>query len=299
MTRRFLLIGGLLRSIAVMPACRLPGREGPVPAALAQSRQYSQEGVVAMEQGCAEQARELLAKAVQTCPEDPEARRDYAEALWKCDHRDKAIAELEQAVAMSPKDARLRVRMARMRLALGQIDQARGDVDAAMDMDPELGDAWAMRARVLRASGNAQAALADYHRALQYSPNHRDVLLETAELYRQLNQPEKALAVLHRLIDTYGPDEEPREAIYLEGLAYAALGRYDQAAERYSTALARGEPTPEMLYQLAVVRQRAGQPREATAAAEAALRLNPDHLPCRQLIEQLGVAHPPTGSIRR
>jgi tetratricopeptide (TPR) repeat protein len=266
---------------------------------LAKSREYSQEGIAALEQGRSESAEELLAKAVHTCPENTDARRHYAEALWNRGRRNDAIAELQKTIELLPQDAGLRVRMSQMRLATRQISQAQAEIDAALDMEPQRGDAWAMRARVRHAAGDTAAALADYHRALGFAPDDRDLLLETAELYHQLNEPEKALALLHRLVDTYGPEEEPQKVIYLEGLAYAALGRCDEAAERYTAALARGQPTPELLYQLAVARSRIGQPREALAAAEATLRLQPDHQPAHRLVEQLGVRQPADGPIRR
>ena len=82
-------------------------------------------------------------------------------------------------------------------------------------------------------------------------------------------------------------------------MAYAALGRSDEAAERYAAALARSEPTTELLYQLAMARSQAGQSREAVAAAEAALRLSPNHEPSRRLLDQLGVARRPAETTRR
>ena len=58
---------------ACSAGCRLPGVEGPVSKSLATSRQYSQQGVAAIEAGRWAEAQELLAKAVKCCPADPEA----------------------------------------------------------------------------------------------------------------------------------------------------------------------------------------------------------------------------------
>jgi len=299
MPQRLLLIVGLFW-LGVLPAgCRLPGRGGPISPALAKCREYSQEGIIALEQRRWATAEKLLAKAVQSCPDDPEARRHYAEALWNRGRRDEAIDQLHKAVTLLPQDTALRVRMSQMRLDLGQIPQAQANVEAALDMEPTRGSAWAMRARVRHAAGDAAGALADYHRALGFAPDDRDLLLDTAELYRELNEPEKALPLLHRLADTYAPGEEPQKVIYLEGLAYAALGRCDEAAESYAAALARGPSTSELLYQLALVRSRAGHPCDALAAAEAAIRLQPDHHPARRLVEQLSARPPHNGPIRQ
>jgi len=273
--------------------------DGPMSPALTASRDYSQQGLIALEQGDWAAAEQLFAKAVETCPDDPEARRHHAESLWNRGRREEAVAQLREAMALDPANAGLRVRAAAMRLAMGQVDSARREIEAALDIDPTMGAAWAMRARVLRASGDRVHALADYHRALGYLPDDRDLMIETAELYRERNEPEKALALLHRLIDTCGPGEESQKALYLEGLAYAALGRLDEAAESLTLASSRGEPTPELLCQLAIVHARLGRTRDAVAAAEAALRLEPNHLPSRRLLDEMGVARATEAPTRR
>lgn len=252
-----------------------------------------------MEQGRWTSAETLLANAVACCPKDPEARRHHADALWKLNRRDEAVAQLEQTAAILPDDAALRVRLAQMRLAMNQSEKARAEIDAALDIEPANGSAWAMRARARRATSDAVGALADYHRALGFVPEDRDLLLETAELYRELNQPEKALALLHRLADTYAPGEEPQNVIYLEGLACAALGRWDEAADKYAAALARGKPTPELYCQLAELRRRAGRSAEAASAVAEALRLQPDHGPSCRLYEEIAGRPPGVEPCRR
>ncbi|MBN1590247.1 MAG: tetratricopeptide repeat protein [Pirellulales bacterium] len=299
MPNRLLLIIGLMGGGVFLSGCHLAGHDGPISPSLARCREYSQQGVLALEQGRWASAELLLRKAVESCPDDPEARRHLAEALWYQGRKQEALVQLDQAIALVPNDGELRVRATEMRLGVNQIEPARHEIETALNLEPNRADAWAMRARVLRAAKDPRGALADYHRALGYAPNDRDLLMETAELYAELNEPEQALALLHSLIDGCGPGEEPQKALYLEGLAYAALGRNDEAAESYATALARGAPTPELLYQLALVQSHAGRPREAVVAAEAALRLAPTHGPSRQLIERLNVAQCPDPTIHR
>ncbi len=233
------LIVGLLPAL-LLSGCRLPGREGPVPKSLATCRQLSQQGIAAAERGQQKQAESLLKQAVEVCPVDPEARRHYAEALWRRGARREAIAQLEEAGRLAGQDVTLLVRLAEMHLALGQRQLARQTAEQAIDLDPELSSAWAIRGRVTHAEGQARQALADFHRALGYAPDNRQVLLEIAELYRELNQPQRALATLHSLADTYSPGEEPQEVLHLMGLAYAALGRHEDAvATRVAAGLAR------------------------------------------------------------
>lgn len=265
-----------------------------MPKALAASRELSRLGMTAIEADKWSQAEELLAKAVKTCPEDADARRYYAEALWHEGKRDKAIVQLERAAQRPGADALPHVRLAEMQLAMGKADAAAARVEMALDQDPKLAAAWTVRGRILAATGRMQPALADYHRALAHAPNDRQLLWETAELYRQLDRPQKALAMLHSLAETYSPGEEPQGLVRAEGLAYAALGRHAEAADRFRRALARNEPTAELYYLLAQAEARRGQTVEAAAAARHALALAPDHPPSRALLEQLALTPSPT-----
>jgi len=206
----------------VLSGCQMPGREGAVSRSLATCRHLSQQGVAALEREQVQQAETLLGKAVAACPIDPEARRHYAEALWRGGARPEAITQLDEACRLASEDATLRVRLAEMHLLVGQLEPARQSAQQALDLNPKLPAAWAIRGRVMLVGGQPQEALADFHRALGYAPGDRQILLEVAELYRQLSWPQRALATLHSLADTYSPGEEPQQVLYLMGLAYTA-----------------------------------------------------------------------------
>lgn len=273
---------------AALAGCRLPGGDGPISQSLATSRQLSQEGVAAMQRGRWEQAEMVLGEAVRACPGDPEARQHYAEALWHRGLGSKAVAELEEAARLSGHQPKLLVRIAEIRLEMGQIDAAYQSVSRAIDLDPRLAEAWALRARVMQARGETLQAMADYHRALGYAPHNRETLLRLAELYRQMERPERALATLHSLADTYAPGEEPQQVVYLEGLAYTALGRYEAAVGALREATVRGDPNPEVLYRLAEAERLAGRPERAAATALEALALDPQHRASHALLARVG-----------
>ncbi len=270
--------------------CRLPGQQGPVPQSLADCRRLSREGVAALERGQQQTAENLLAQAVTACPADAEARRDYAEALWRRGARQEAIAQLEEAGRLATEDASLWARLAEMYLVAGQPHSAWQSAQRAIELDPKLPAAWAIRGGVLRVAGQPRDALSDYLRALNYAPKDRAVLLEVAQLYRQLNQPAAALQTLQSLAETYSPGEEPGLVLDLLGLAYVAVGRYDDGVEQLSAAVARGEPTAEMYCHLGEAELLAGHAVEAAAAAQQALTLQPQHQPSRELLQRIALA---------
>lgn len=291
---------GVALLLAVLAAgCRLPGREGPVPQTLADCRRLSQQGVAALERGEQAKAETLLAQAVTACPVDAEARRHYAESLWRRGARQDAIAQLEAAGRLAGEDATLWARLAEMRLAHGQPELARQDADQALKLDPKLPTAWAIRGGVMRTTGQPREALADYLRALSYVPNDRAILQEIAELHRQLNEPERALQTLQSLADTYSPGEEPSHVMYLMGLAYMALGRYDDGVESLSAAVQRGKPTPEMLCRLGEAELLAGRLAAAGDTARRALALQPQHQPSHELLQRIELAQQPQNTLRK
>jgi tetratricopeptide (TPR) repeat protein len=278
---------------ASFTGCKFAGREGPVSRSLLTCRQLSQRGVVAMDRKDWNAAEANLSKAVEACPVDPEARRYYSEALWQRGNRQQAIAQLNEAVRLSGDDATLHIRLAERHLAMGQVAPARQDVEKAIDLDPKSAVAWALRGRILQQAGDTKQALADYHRSLSYQPDQREVLLEIAELYRQMGQPQRALANLQSLLDSYPAGEEPQNVLYLEGLSYAALRRWEDAAMSFASARDHGEPTPEILYRLGEAEFLAGHRTEAQQAAQQALALQPNHVPSRTLLDRIDVASLP------
>jgi tetratricopeptide (TPR) repeat protein len=279
--------------------CQLPSRQGPVPQSLVDCRRLSQQGAAALDRGRQQEAEALLARAVTACPVDAEARRQYAESLWRRGARQEAIAQLEEASRLAGDDATLSTRLAEMYLANGQLELARQNANRAIDLDARLPGAWAIRGRVLRAAGFPNDALADNLRALGYAPRDRAILSEIAELYRQGNQPDRALQTLQSLAATYPPGEEPAGLQHSLGLAYAALGRYDDAVENLALAAAHGKPTAEVFYDLGEAQLLAGHPAEAAAAARQALAIQPQHRPSLTLLEHVQLAQQPQETMTR
>jgi Flp pilus assembly protein TadD len=78
------------------------------------------------------------------------------------------------------------------------------------------------------------------------------------------------LTTLQGLLETYSPGEEPRRALWLEGLAFSAAGRHGEAAAVLYAASTRGPADPELLFQLARAQMAAGQPAAAAATARQA-----------------------------
>jgi len=282
-----------------LAGCRSLSRQGPVPQSVATARQLTQQGITAKDRGDWKRAESLLARAVETNPTDPDARRNYAETLWHRKSLRDALLQLEQARRVAAEDPSLAVRIGELHLALKQINEASRIAGESLEMDPKFAPAWALRGRVAAALGQTREALADYQRSLGYAPDSRDVAILVAESYRQLNEPERALVALQRLADSYSPGEEPQQVLLLEGMALMALGRYDDAVGSLSKAASRDRPTPEVLCQLAEAELRLGHFANAQSTLQQALALDPNHPASRNLSARMAAVPSPGGTILR
>lgn len=263
------------------------GNKKIVSESVATSRELSQNGVTAMELGEWDKARAVLDEAVSTSPTDADARRHLAEALWQSYSRQEAVAHMEAAVQLDPRHAPTVVRAGEMLLEIGAIDQAHQRAETAISLDSTLAGGWALRGRVARQRDNPKRALADLQQALRFAPHQTDVLLQVAEVQYELGRPQRCLSMLHRLLDVYPPGEEPQKALWLEGLAYGAMQRHQDAVESLAAASQRGQPSTDLLYQLALAEQASGQTASAANTARRALEVDTLHQPSKNLLAQL------------
>jgi tetratricopeptide (TPR) repeat protein len=240
-----------------------------------------------MERGEWARAESLLSQAIKSYPDDPNARRYYAEVLWQQGMRDDALLHAQEALRLAGEDAVIAVRLGEMQLARGRLEDARRLANEAIDVDPHLAAAWALRGRVAVISGQLDAALADFHWALEQQPADRALIFETAEVYRRMNRPQRALATLAMARENYQGGDEPAELLYLEGLALAALDRHQDAIDAYLAASKRGAATAELFAQLAQSQLRLGQVVEAEQSVGMALSLDPQHAASAALAERL------------
>lgn len=286
MNRTVRLFAMLMLVVVMAAGCRSALQRGDSKSLLL-GRELTRKGVIAMESGQWIEAEKLLAKAVKKAPEDAEARRHYAEALWKRGEKEEAIRQLDHGIQCGG-DHEQHARLAQMYLETNQINKATRHADRSIDLQPEQSVGWAVRARVLDARKSDQEALVAYQRARALAPSDRELLWDMAQLYGRLSRARDSLTMLQDLANTYTPGEEPQKVIYHLGLVCASLGRSSDAIDYYVVSLCRGQATSDMLYQLADAQYRLGNTVESQKALHQALILNPQHELSRTMLAKLG-----------
>jgi tetratricopeptide (TPR) repeat protein len=197
---------------------------------------------------------------------------------------------MREAIRLSGEDPSLAVRLGEMCFEMGRQDEAAKLADEAIAASPHLASAWALRGRIAGAKGQTDEALADVYRGLEYQHDDKTLLYLAAELYRTQGRPDRALGVLEALRDCYPAGDEPQRVLYLQGLAFAALARYDDAVDAYNAALDRERPSAEIYCCLAQAQFMARRPAPAWIALQQALTLEPNHAPSLELARQIELA---------
>ena len=276
----FWLLAALLLSpvIGCASLCRNPVSNDVVAA-----RQISLKGIEAMEQGRWEEAEALFASAIETYPADERAHRRYAELLWRRGERDNAILHMERCIRLSGGDPNLRVRLGEMHLSYGNTGLAQRQSKRAILGNRDSPAAWALRGDVLRRQGKLGEAMVSYHRALSFQEHYPHVQTALAEIYQQRRRPRRVLSTLDSLVASQAKGKIPQRVLYLQGLAFKELQRYDDSIASLAAAAERGEPHVDLLYHLSEAKLLSGDAANARLVLQAALARAPDHGPSREL----------------
>jgi Flp pilus assembly protein TadD len=247
----------LLLLACLFSGCRLVPRRNPAPG-LADARRLSNEGLSAIDRQDLERAEALLARAVKACPVDVDARRHYADLLWRRGERMQAVTQITAALELSPDDPGLCVTGGRMYLQMGLLSDAERLAAEAVRLAPRSASAWHLQGQLAMARGQFAAAVQDFHRGLALAPDDPDLLEDTAEAYLRLDRPRRALATLAILGESRGTGPLPTRVLLMEAAAQEAIGRIDDAIDGYRRAVARDDAPPAATARLAALEAAAG-----------------------------------------
>ena len=250
-------------------------------------RRWEQGGRDALAHGRLEQARNYLQRAMELAPEDSRIRERYAEICMEQGRFDDAIEVLNEAIERSEDDTGLRVKLGRCYLENGNWIPAVRQAEMALKSDRQSAEPWILRGDTRWVKGDLAAALSDYQRALSLDPGLTEVQLRVAQLQRRLNRPFRALSCVEQLLSRYPVDQQPEEALLLEGELLIDLGQPLTAIDKMSIAAARHSASPEVLVLLARAQIAAGQNEAARRTLDLAVSRFPQSERVRQAFATL------------
>jgi tetratricopeptide (TPR) repeat protein len=206
----------------------------------------------------------------------PQGDRNLAGLLFEQGRHQEAADAYRRLVAQDPEDATLRTSLAGALGALGRYDEAMQELDAAVRLEPLNVEAYHNRGAVFERRNQPAAAIGEYRRAVrynpQYEPSRRALLRLTGSA--EVNPPK---------------DEAERRAAALAQQASQAARRGDYpAAMKLLDQAERAAPRYVMVHQYrSNVAYLAGDTRQAIAALEKALALEPDNALFRANLDRL------------
>lgn len=225
--------------------CTFKGWGSPSSWSLRASNTLMQSGLNAQESGKVEDARSNLANAVRLCPQNSEARRAYAEYLWKEQENSLALTQMQEAIKLAPEDSALRRRLAEMLLAAHESQAAFTVASEAVDLEPNDAEGWILRAQSFESLQQPELAILDYQHAIQCDPENSLAYEAVAAIYLAQNRPERAILAIQTLMDRTSDEKVLASARFQEGKIYAILQRPDDARHAFQLAY-QLNPTPEV-----------------------------------------------------
>lgn len=202
-------------------------------------------------------ARDAYAAAIQLDPSQPLYRLHYAKAALESGDAAAYQERMKELAADTPRLAPIQQRWGQVCLESGDLAAAESAFEAVIEMEPKAAEGYAGLADVRIRQGDVDAAVTLLERAVQLDPSYRVAHFLLGGAYRQQGKLQEAARHLQLGQDAkvrYLPDDLSERATKF---AVTVRGRHTRALKHL---MARQFP-------------------EATELLEAALRVDPNHVP--------------------
>jgi tetratricopeptide (TPR) repeat protein len=241
-----------------------PGRADALGALLNTLRVEAREAV---HDGNLEKALALLIQARKAAPQNPDVLYDFGIVALRMSLFPDAVGAFRAALATRPDDANSLYGLGRAQIGLGKYqdaaetfsryatiypqdasghyalgivlasleknDEAREQFQKSVELQPEQTESYLQLGRICLDSGDLDCAAADFNRVLHRDPRHAEALAAMGRLEFQRKDFAKAIELFEQSIAV---DPAIRQAHYYLGLAYARVGRKEDAAKELQVA---------------------------------------------------------------
>ena len=230
-------------------------------------------GMVALDEGRAERAAQLIGRAVALAPQTAEMHANLGNALRTLARSGEACASFRRAIALQPDYAPAHNNLGLLLHATGDFAGALASYRRAAELLPNLAEIHSNLAGTLRALGRLEEAEAALRRALALDPGNVAHLANLGNVLVDLGQYDKAEACYRSAIAL-----DPRFAPAHYGLAACRRlsGEMAEAVEIYRKALSLSQEEPVMWNDLGTALRALGHFEEAVDAFNQAMALKPD-----------------------
>lgn len=223
--------------------------------------------------GRLEQAARIYQLILTQQPEHADALHLLGVVALQQGNAPRAVELICQAVAVNPSAAAFHANLGEAYRALGQLDRAAGCCQIALRLQPNYPEAANNLGLALLAQGKTEAAAAQFREALRLRPDVAMVHNNLGNALRLQGDKVQALAHFRRALEI---DPNLAEGHSNLGQMLLELRHLDEAAGHCREAVRLRPNFPEAQNNLGNVLREQGQLHEAKACYAEALRLNPD-----------------------
>ena len=195
-------------------------------------------GALEMLRGQFSLALPLLELAHKSFPADSTIRANLAEARFKTDHRDQALALCDAVSVASDKSLRLARLGAFLAQEAGELDKAIALYGQVLAVDPKDWSSWNNLGNTYAAYGDYPLAAEAFERAIKLAPDSQPIRLNFGNILIEGGDPVKGEIVLQEAAAADPTDYKPLRALYDH---YTTTAR-EEDAYRVITEAARRAP---------------------------------------------------------
>jgi len=229
-------------------------------------------GMVALQQGQAKTAAELIQKAIALHDREAAYHFHLALALQSLNDMQGAVAGYRRALALKPDDPDIYNNMGNALAAQDRPEEAVAAFRRALALQPGSVVAHNNLGNVQRSMGLWDEAEASFRKAIALQPGFAGAFVNLGNLYRDKDDLQAAESCYRRAV-TLAPRETAAHCGL--GLTLWQLGRHDEALASYRTVLDADPDHAETLVNLGIARGEEGALAEAEALHARASALRP------------------------
>jgi protein O-GlcNAc transferase len=230
-------------------------------------------GVLRLQQGDAQEAATLIAKAVEQRPQALDALSNLAAALTMLNRSAEALAICDRILAATPRDPETLFNRGVALMQLGRSAEALASFEGTLAQRPDHLRALFNRGNMQAALGRHAEALASYDRVLALNPNVLPAVQNRGNVLVKLGRCEEALAAFAAVLARAPQNLDAQNG---RAIALRELGRYDEALAGCEQMLQADPSCVPAMISRGNTLLKLERPADALADFERALAIRPD-----------------------
>jgi tetratricopeptide (TPR) repeat protein len=244
---------------------------------------YNCMGTLSMKRGNFKQAIEKFQKSLSLDPNSSETHYNLGIAYYSTGTADKAIEEYKRSIALDPSNPATHVNLGIAYFGMGRLDKSQAEYQEALRIAPSHLEALINLGVIYYNKGEYDRSIEEYKKALLINPNGIQSYVNTGLAYLAKGMIEDAIRQYQKALEINPNSLEVHVNL---ASAYFNQGEYHKALSEYQNITQLDPKNPIGYYGLGYSYFYQGLFDQAVVSLRNALRLRPDYLEARLLLDR-------------